>query len=115
MMKRVTYALIFLLLSTGHASSQSGNHGDGHAEHHDVYRAWVRPGTGMSCCNNEDCRPTRAYMEEDGLWRAWDGERWLIIPPHALLPADSAKDGRSHLCSSSVGTVFCFSPAQPKG
>jgi hypothetical protein len=76
---------------------------------HDPYTGWMRPGTTMSCCNKDDCRPTRAYLGDDGIWRAWDGDKWLLIPAHALLPTDYAKDGRSHLCEKN-GMIFCFTP-----
>lgn len=96
------------------AKGQSGNHGDGHAQMHDQYQHWRMPDhPSVSCCNNADCRPTRSYMGEDGLWRAWNGHEWLTVPPSKVLPVDHAKDGRSHLCES-AGSVFCFSPSEPK-
>lgn len=94
------------------ALAQAGAHGVQHAEHHDEYKDWKQPGTGVSCCNDQDCRPTRAYLTEDG-WRAWDGTRWLPVPWSAVLDV-RAKDGRSHLCSTPGGHVFCLVPADPK-
>ena len=102
------------------ALAQSGAHGDGHAEHHDIYKDWRHPTTGAGCCNAQtldgqgDCRPTRAYFGDDGLWRAWDGHRWLTVPRDKLLPTDFAGDGRSHLCELR-GNIFCFTPAEPRG
>ncbi|MFO1081853.1 MAG: hypothetical protein U1E23_14640 [Reyranellaceae bacterium] len=62
---------------------------------HDPYGSWRQPDNpAVSCCNGQDCRPTRAYLGEDGRWRAWDG--------------------RSHLCEAG-GHVYCFSPTSPKG
>ncbi len=87
------------------------------ARAHDIYSGpeWKVPNNpAVSCCDNRDCRPTRAYMGEDGLWRAWSGARWLTVPAERVLPTDLAKDGRNHLCSSLDDFVFCFSPAQPK-
>jgi hypothetical protein len=59
--------------------AQSGEHGDGHAQMHDIYKGWTPPGNPQtSCCNAQtaeghgDCRPTRSYFGDDGLWRAWD-------------------------------------------
>lgn len=75
---------------------------------HEPYGSWRIPTTGGSCYNNEDCRPTRARMDDDGRWEAWDGWRWLPVPPLAVLSIPSP-DGRSHLCESS-GAVFCFVP-----
>lgn len=83
------------------------------AKAHDGYDNWLQPRSKLSCCNNNDCRPTRAYKDEAGYWHAWNGTKWLIVPPYALLESDLKKDGRSHLCESN-GVVFCFSPAEPK-
>lgn len=80
---------------------------------HDIYSEWTQPDNGVSCCHDEDCRPTRAYRDEDGQWHAWDGKRWVAIPPNKLLPTDKAGDGRNHLCER-WGTVYCFSPTSPR-
>jgi hypothetical protein len=97
------------------AVSQSGEHGDGHAEMHDIYRHWYPPiNPDSSCCDNSDCRPTRAYLDDDGNWRAWNGSNWLVVPQDRLLPTDHAGDGRSHLCEKQ-GFVFCFTPGQVRG
>lgn len=76
---------------------------------HEPYGSWRIPTTGGSCCNNEDCRPTRARQDDEGHWEAWDGWRWLRVPPMAVLSIPSP-DGRSHLCEAR-GAVFCFLPA----
>ena len=110
--------MLFLAVLAGMAiagaRAQSGAHAEGHAEGHDTYSTWQRPDVGGSCCNDSDCRPTRAYLGEDGRWRAWDGLGWIIIPPGKVLPTDLAKDGRSHICASPEGAVYCFSPAGPR-
>src|SRR5690349_1866913 len=50
----------------------------GKALAHDGYDQWRAPDNpATSCCNDADCRPARAYLGEDGHWRAWTGERWL--------------------------------------
>ena len=95
------------------ATAQSGAHGDGHAENHDAYKGWQQPGSGMSCCSNADCRPTRAYPTEDG-WRAWNGQTWLLVPRERVLPTDLAGDGRSHICEAR-NQIFCFTPGQVRG
>jgi hypothetical protein len=100
--------------SADHTADQMGRHGVGHVEMHDVYKAWHPPGNPTtSCCNNADCRPTRAYVDEDGAWRAWNGLLWLVVPPERVLPTDFAGDGRSHLCEN-AGHVYCFTPAPPR-
>lgn len=77
---------------------------------HEPYSQWRIPTTGGSCCNDRDCRPTRARQDMDGRWEAWDGWRWLPVPPLSMLPIESP-DGRSHLCESN-GAVFCFVPGK---
>ena len=107
--------LVGLLAGRAWAQSPSPlGPGDHHPLHADHYQKWQRPDGAGSCCNNQDCRPTRAFLGDDGLWRAWDGRDWLVIPASKLLPADHAGDGRSHLCATPEGTVYCFSPSQPK-
>src|SRR5258708_3130958 len=69
------FACASLLIGTV-ALAQDGHHGRGHAERHDWYQQLKQPGTGFSCCNGTtngiegDCRPTRAYLGDDGTWRA---------------------------------------------
>jgi hypothetical protein len=97
------------------ALAQTGEHGDGHAEMHDVYQNWHTPlNAKVSCCNNADCRPTRAFLDDDGNWHAWNGSKWLRVPQDRLLPTDYAGDGRSHLCEMDE-FIYCFTPAEPKG
>ena len=70
------------------------------------YDKWTQPDNGASCCNNKDCRPSRAYMHEDGLWRAWNGSEWVAVPPGKVIEKPSP-DGRTHWCG--VGsTTYCL-------
>lgn len=85
----------------------------GRATAHEPYTNWHVPGNpASSCCSNADCRPTRAYLTDDG-WRAWNGETWLLVPWERVLPTDLAGDGRTHLCSRD-SFVYCFSPGEPR-
>jgi hypothetical protein len=44
-------AVVGLWVVAAHA--QSGEHGDGHAQQHDIYKNWSPPSNpGTSCCNN---------------------------------------------------------------
>ena len=102
-----------------HQHSPMGRHGQGHAENHDWYQLLKQPGTGYSCCNaltdknpNGDCRPTRAYLHDDGTWRAMVDGRWIPVPPRVVLK-DLAPDGRSHICASKAGMIFCFIGGSP--
>jgi len=90
-----------------------GQHGQGHAENHDWYQQLKQPGTGYSCCNGTangvegDCRPTRAYLNDDGQWYAQVDGRWVLVPPRVVLQ-QLAPDGRSHICASKSGMIYCF-------
>jgi hypothetical protein len=99
--------------------AQSGNHGDGHAENHDWYQNLTQPDTGFPCCNGStssvdgDCRPTRAFHDEDGLWYALLNGQWVPIPPRVVLKQLSP-DGHSHICASESGLIYCFLAGSPK-
>jgi hypothetical protein len=96
-----------------------GSHGQGHAENHDWYKELKQPGTGYSCCNGTvngiegDCRPTRAYIQDDGSWRALIDGRWVVVPPRVVLK-QLAPDGNSHICASRSGLIYCFLGGSPK-
>lgn len=111
--------LLFIAVLAGMAiagarsRAQDGHHGAGHAEMHHVYQDWLQPGSKVSCCDNRDCRPTRARVGDNGLWEAWDGRQWLTVPAARVLSMPSP-DGRSHLCEVG-GTVLCFVPGEIRG
>jgi hypothetical protein len=99
--------------------AQDGHHGQGHAENHDWYQELKQPGTGLSCCNGVindvegDCRPTRAYINDDGQWYAQLNGRWVPVPPRVVL-RQLAPDGASHICASKSGMIYCFLGGSPK-
>jgi hypothetical protein len=96
-----------------------GQHGQGHAENHDWYKELKQPGTGYSCCNGTvngiegDCRPTRAFLTEEGTWKALIDGHWVIVPPRVVLK-QLAPDGNSHICASRSGLIYCFLGGSPK-
>jgi hypothetical protein len=102
-----------------HGNTITGQHGHGHAEGHDWYRELKQPGTGYSCCNGPvngvegDCRPTRAYLQEDGTWKAMIEGRWMPVPPRVVLK-NLAPDGNSHICAGKSGMIYCFIGGSPK-
>src|SRR5438067_11636992 len=102
-----------------HGDTIVGQHGQGHAENHDWYKELKQPGTGYSCCNGTvngiegDCRPTRAYIQDDGTWRAMIDGRWVVVPPRVVLK-QLAPDGNSHICASRSGLIYCFLGGSPK-
>ena len=100
-------------------SRPDGQYGQGHAENHDWYKELKQPDTGYSCCNGRsntsegDCRPTRAYLNDDGMWYALLDGRWVPVPPRVVLK-QLAPDGRSHICASRSGMIYCFLGGSPK-
>lgn len=121
----IVTALFLIVWIAREAGAQSGRHGHGHDEHHDWYKDLKQPGSYLSCCNKllpdgtGDCRPVRAYIGDDGLWRALVDGRRIVIPADKVLknPDGSAlvaPDGNSHACVSALGTIYCFIEAVPK-
>lgn len=95
------------------ARAQDGQHGRGHAENHDWYNGLRHPSSGASCCDQRDCRPTRAFVDDDGNWRAQLNGRWVKVPKHAVLNT-RAPDGNSHICANEAGIILCFVGGEPK-
>ncbi len=106
-----------------------GAYGCNHAQDHEQFKTWHREEhtdsdgithPGMSCCNEHDCRPTRAYQDQEGNWHAWLGRRWAKVPPEAMLKTDILGTGRSYVCAPQgaeiyeAPPIYCFSPAQPR-
>lgn len=123
----VSVALVCMLAAASTVSpafSQDDHHehglrDQGHAENHDWYQELRQPGTGFSCCNGTingtegDCRPTRAYFNDDGQWYALLEGKWVVVPPRVVLQ-QLAPDGRSHICANKSGTIYCFLGGSPK-
>jgi len=102
-----------------HDNDIDGTRNVGHAENHDWYRELKQPGTGYSCCNGTmngvegDCRPTRAFLADDGTWKALIDGRWTPVPPRVVLQK-LAPDGNSHICAGKSGMIYCFIGGSPK-
>ena len=106
-------ALVLALPPASSALAQDGHHGMGHAEHHDWYKTLMSPQSGASCCDNRDCRPTRAYLDDEGTWRALLDGRWIAVPREKVLRT-KAPDGNSHICANEFGMIYCFVGGVPK-
>jgi hypothetical protein len=106
------------------AFAQSGLHNHGHSELHEYYKKLYIPDNPDrvpgSCCNlrvvhpdgsiTGDCRPVRAWPDDDGIWHAYVDGRKILIPPEKIILKDQPmpEDGNAHLCMSEVGVVYCF-------
>ena len=115
----VSFVIVLAAAVGLRVQAQDGHYGQGHAENHDWYKELKQPGTGYSCCNGTangvegDCRPTRAYLQEDGTWRALIDGSWVEVPPRVVLK-QLAPDGGSHICASRSGLIYCFLGGSPK-
>ena len=105
-MKRLAFTVVLgavtLGMMFGHWSKQ--------AKGHDIYTDWKMPGSNMSCCNDSDCRPVRAWKINDDQWIALVDGREVPIPPEKILDRKSP-DGRSHWCGAGMVT-YCFLPGE---
>ena len=108
------FALV--LGSAAWGQDRPGDFGFHHHENHDWYRDLHQPITGYSCCNgqtaddpNGDCRPTRAYLQPNGRWKAIVDGRWVEIPPTVVLRSELNKDPlHAHVCAGKSGMIYCF-------
>jgi hypothetical protein len=81
----------------------------GHAKHHDeFYRHLKIPGTVMSCCNNQDCRPAKYRITSTGVEMEVAG-RWIMTPQSRVIEHIEATE--SHWCGVNEDTdspkTFC--------
>ncbi len=105
------------LVAMAQSPAPSGRHGDGHAENHDWYKDLRQPDIGSRCCNGSvdgkqgDCRPAPSFLGDDGLFRAWDGREWLVVPKGKVITMPTPDRG-THLCET-YGRVYCFITGEP--
>jgi hypothetical protein len=101
------------------AMGNIGNHGIGHEANHDWYRKLRSPKTNYSCCNGEvggvegDCRPTRAYEDENGMWHAMVDGKYVEVPADIILK-DPGPDNNNHICAAKSGALYCFIKGKTK-
>lgn len=118
----VALAAAFALYGCPPGNTQSGHHNHGHADNHDWYEGLKRPDAIGSCCNKlkvattgetiGDCRPTRATIGRDGIWRALIDGDWTPVPPEKVLPAELNQDPlQAHICAHvKTKEIYCFLP-----
>lgn len=93
------------------APQPHGVYGLGHDQLHYWYQTLRQPGTGMSCCNNQDCRPTTYRVQGGEVQVELDGE-WTTVPQNKILNVQPP-DLNAHVCAPKQpglypkGYVFC--------
>lgn len=82
---------------------------EGDAELDAWYRSLTQPGTGMSCCNLMDCKPTPYRMTLDGYMVPIDGG-WQKVPPEVVIHNKVNPTSEGVLCHSPTRGILCFVP-----
>lgn len=112
----MSYAFIAAFVCAfGVASSALAHDPAGHARHHDeLYKSLKQPGTGMSCCNNMDCRPVPHRITATGVEFFVHG-RWLTPPASKLIERHDIE--QSHWCGVGEGSAspITFCAIVPRG
>ena len=115
-----TILAVFMLTQTFIPKARAQTH-EGHAEHHDIYKSWTQSNGWSSCCNGDDpktgkkgdCRPAKAYPDENGQWHVLINGKYRPVPLSAIRDY-STPDGNSHVCETPEYGVMCFVKGQPK-
>lgn len=101
-------------------------HDAGHAQHHDVYRHWMRPHQPATpCCNAKrtdngevtgDCYPVRAWIKDGQWWAMKDDGVAVQIPDDRIIrqPNPDPTGEAGQLCES-YGLIHCFRPPNTGG
>jgi hypothetical protein len=90
------------------AKAFEGHHSHGHEELHAWYQT-LRDYKGMSCCNENDCRPTSFRVIDGKAEIALDGE-WVEVDEKKVLKDVIAPDHGSHVCAPKQPNAY-----YPKG
>jgi hypothetical protein len=86
-------ALMFASIALAHDHA-------GHARYHEqFYMGLKQPGTGVSCCNNQDCRPAPHRVTPNGV-EFFVGNRWFMPPADRLIETDTPSGTTSHWCGT---------------
>jgi hypothetical protein len=102
-------AIILAFALVGHAETNKGA----------WFKSLTQPGTGVSCCDVSDCKPTASEWRGDQWWAILRG-KWTPIPPDKVLKQVSILED-AVLCASQPAdyygsgheadpVIYCFSP-----
>lgn len=118
----VVVGIVLALLLGGAARAQESSapwaypHGELGKSRAEWFRSLKQPGTGISCCDESDCKRTRAD---------WTGTGWIALAPDGTvvdIPPDKIIHDKQHPAGSAVmcwlpgsRTVLCFVPPAAGG
>lgn len=87
------------------------------------YGQWQRAEGKGSCCNEQkqqtdgtmtgDCRPARAYPDDNGQWHVLIRGQYRLVPQSAIRDYPTP-DGNSHVCEDENNGIMCFVRGLPK-
>lgn len=105
---------------TGGSRAWAQSH-EGHAANHDTYKGWLQSNGFSSCCNGDDpergvkgdCRPARAYPDDNGQWHVLINGKYRPVPQSAIRDYPTP-DGNSHVCEDESHGIMCFVRGLPK-
>jgi hypothetical protein len=112
-MSNVTSAA--MLFAFVFASSALAQDHSGHARYHEnFYMGLKQPGTGVSCCNNQDCRPAPHRVTPNGV-EFYIAGKWFMPPVERLIEHESAD--QSHWCGTAehLKEPITFCAIVPRG
>jgi hypothetical protein len=78
--------------------AQEGMHGEGHDKWHEFYATLTTP-FGISCCRDQDCRPTQSRRVGDHYEVKVNGS-WMSVSRDVIIDV-IAPDGGAHVCALS--------------
>lgn len=95
-MRLIAIMFLFLVPFCACAQDKKGHHGVGHDKYHHWYQTLKTP-EGLSCCNDQDCRPTQTRVR-DGVHEILVDGVWVPVPMDRVLK-QSAPDMGDHVCA----------------
>jgi hypothetical protein len=99
---RLIAGLSFVVALTGSTLAEDPH---GHAKyHHGFYEHLKVPGSGLSCCNDNDCAPAAHRSTPAGI-EVYVRGRW-IVPPRDRTMEMITPDGGAHVCAS-THNIYC--------
>lgn len=76
----------------------------------DWFKSLRQPGSMVSCCDESDCKRTKARIGPDGWEALTPAGDWIAIPEGRIVRPKSNPTGEPILCLSPGRTIYCFVP-----
>ncbi len=74
------------------------------------FKSLKQPGSGMSCCDESDCKRTKARVGPDGWEALTPAGDWISVPEDRIVRPKSNPTGEPILCLSPSRSIYCFVP-----